>query len=53
MTDEGTGTWAQMLAPQHRGAVAVLAGGTLMFAIDTYVTASLLPSAVAEIGGQA
>ncbi|PVY96704.1 MFS transporter [Actinomycetospora cinnamomea] len=53
MAGEGTGTWAQMLAPQHRGAVAVLAGGTLMFAIDTYVTASLLPSAVAEIGGQA
>jgi MFS family permease len=42
-----------MLAPGRRGAVAVLAGGTLMFAIDTYVTASLLPSAVAEIGGQA
>jgi MFS family permease len=50
---EGTGTWAQMVAPGHRGAVAVLAGGTLMFAIDTYVTASLLPSAVAEIGGEA
>lgn len=31
--------------------MTVLAGGTLMFAIDTYVTASLLPSAVAEIGG--
>ncbi|GAA4875360.1 MFS transporter [Actinomycetospora straminea] len=47
------GSWAQLLAREHRGAVAVLAGGTLMFAIDTYVTASLLPSAVAEIGGQA
>ncbi|HSK61432.1 MAG TPA: MFS transporter, partial [Actinomycetospora sp.] len=53
MTGGGTGTWAQMIAPGHRGAVAVLAGGTLMFAIDTYVTASLLPSAVAEIGGEA
>lgn len=45
------GSWAQLAAPQHRGAVTVLAGGTLMFAVDTYVTASLLPSAVAEIGG--
>lgn len=50
---EATGSWAQLLTREHRGAVAVLAGGTLMFAIDTYVTASLLPSAVAEIGGQA
>jgi len=49
----GGGTWAQLAAPQHRGAVAVLAGGTLAFAVDTYVTASLLPSAVAEIGGEA
>ena len=35
MAGEGTGTWAQMVASGHRGAVAVLAGGTLMFAIDT------------------
>ncbi|GLZ46394.1 MFS transporter [Actinomycetospora sp. NBRC 106375] len=47
------GSWAQMVAPGRRGAVTVLAGGTLMFAVDTYVTASLLPSAVAEIGGAA
>ncbi|MEJ2865039.1 MFS transporter [Actinomycetospora flava] len=53
MTDEQGGSWAQMLAPGRRGAVTVLAGGTLMFAVDTYVTASLLPSAVAEIGGAA
>ncbi|MEJ2886407.1 MFS transporter [Actinomycetospora aeridis] len=49
----GSGSWAQLVAPAHRGAVTVLAGGTLMFAVDTYVTASLLPSAVAEIGGAA
>ncbi|MFC5139607.1 MFS transporter [Actinomycetospora rhizophila] len=51
MSEEQGGSWAQMVAPGRRGAVTVLAGGTLMFAIDTYVTASLLPSAVAEIGG--
>jgi MFS family permease len=50
---EQAGSWAQMVAPGRRGAVSVLAGGTLMFAVDTYVTASLLPSAVAEIGGAA
>jgi MFS family permease len=33
--------------------MAVLSGGTLMFAVDTYITASLMPSAVAEIGGEA
>jgi MFS family permease len=52
MTTEA-GSWAQLVAPAHRGAVTVLAGGTLMFAVDTYVTASLLPSAVTEIGGAA
>lgn len=48
MTEAQRGSWAAMLAPGRRGAVTVLAGGTLMFAVDTYVTASLLPSAVAE-----
>jgi MFS family permease len=47
------GSWAQLVAREHRGAMAVLSGGTLMFAVDTYITASLMPSAVAEIGGEA
>jgi MFS family permease len=47
-----TAGWAAMLAPGRRGAVGVLCGGVLLFAVDTYVTASLLPSAVAEIGGE-
>ncbi|WP_285591230.1 MFS transporter [Actinomycetospora sp. NBRC 106378] len=47
-----TAGWAGMLAPGRRGAVGVLCGGVLLFAVDTYVTASLLPSAVAEIGGE-
>ena len=49
----GAGSWAQLVAREHRGAMAVLSGGTLMFAVDTYITASLMPSAVAEIGGEA
>ncbi|MDL5154391.1 MFS transporter [Actinomycetospora termitidis] len=44
--------WAGLVAPGRRGAVGVLCGGVLLFAVDTYVTASLLPSAIAEIGGE-
>jgi MFS family permease len=47
-----TGSWRDLLAAGRRGTVAVLCGGVLLFAVDTYVTASLLPSAVAEIGGE-
>ncbi|MFC5064481.1 MFS transporter [Actinomycetospora atypica] len=47
-----TAGWSAMLAPGRRGTVGVLCGGVLLFAIDTYVTASLLPSAIVEIGGE-
>ena len=47
------GRWAELVEPGRRGPVAVLAAGVLLFAVDTYVTASLLPSAVADIGGEA
>ena len=47
-----TGSWRDLLAAGRRGTVAVLCGGVLLYATDTYVTASLLPSAVAEIGGE-
>jgi MFS family permease len=46
------GSWRDLLATGRRGTVAVLSGGVLLYAVDTYVTASLLPSAVAEIGGE-
>ncbi|MCK5755354.1 MAG: MFS transporter, partial [Mycobacterium sp.] len=36
----------------HRAAVTVFAGGIAVFAINTYLTAASLPTAVAEIGGQ-
>ena len=48
-TTVGTGSWRDLLSAGRRGTVAVLCGGVLLFAVDTYVTASLLPSAVAEI----
>jgi MFS family permease len=46
------GSWRDLLSAGRRPTVAVLCGGVLLFATDTYVTASLLPSAVAEIGGE-
>lgn len=48
-----SGRWAELVEPGRRGPVTVLAAGVLLFAVDTYVTASLLPTAVAEIGGEA
>ena len=46
------GTWRELFGPEYRAPVVVLAGGIGLFATNTYVTASLLPSAVAEIGGE-
>ena len=51
-TAEGAGTWGQLLGPQHLGASTVLAGGVFLYATNEFVTISLLPSAVADIGGQ-
>ena len=50
-TGDAVGRWSELVAPGRRGPVAVLASGVLLFAVDTYVVASLLPSAVADIGG--
>ncbi|MFT3663138.1 MAG: MFS transporter [Gordonia sp. (in: high G+C Gram-positive bacteria)] len=46
------GTWRELFAHEHRAPVIVLAGGVGLFATNTYVTTSLLPSAVREIGGE-
>jgi len=47
-----TGGWGELLGRRHLGAVVVLAGGVALYAINVYVTISLLPSAVADIGGE-
>ncbi|MED5815971.1 MFS transporter [Mycolicibacterium sp. 050232] len=55
MTDTVTpdaGTWRQLLGGRHLGASTVLAGGVLLYATNEFLTISLLPSAVADIGGQ-
>lgn len=47
-----TGRWGELLGPKHLGASTVLAGGVALYATNEFLTISLLPSAVAEIGGQ-
>jgi MFS family permease len=46
------GGWRDLLGPKYLGASAVLAGGVALYATNEFLTISLLPSAVAEIGGQ-
>jgi MFS family permease len=40
------------LGPKNLGACTVLAGGVALYATNEFLTISLLPSAVADIGGQ-
>ncbi|MBD0862345.1 MFS transporter [Gordonia sp. zg691] len=47
-----TGGWSELLAREHRAAVCVFAGGILVFAINTFLTAASLPSTIADIGGE-
>jgi MFS family permease len=49
---DSTGTWRQLLGPGHLGASTVLAGGVLLYATNEFLTISLLPSAVTDIGGE-
>ncbi|WP_137145230.1 MFS transporter [Mycolicibacterium sp. CR10] len=46
------GSWRELLGPKNLGASAVLAGGVALYATNEFLTISLMPSAVADIGGQ-
>jgi MFS family permease len=46
------GAWRDLLGPKHLGASTVLAGGVALYATNEFLTISLMPSAVADIGGQ-
>ncbi|GAA1971663.1 MFS transporter [Amycolatopsis minnesotensis] len=46
------GTWRELLGRRYLGAMVVLAGGVALYATNVYLTTSLLPSAIAEIGGE-
>ncbi|MGB3353082.1 MAG: MFS transporter [Mycobacterium sp.] len=50
--DLAGGTWRELLGPRNIGAAAVLAGGIALYATNEFLTISLMPSAVADIGGQ-
>ena len=47
-----TAGWRDLLGPKYLGASTVLASGVALYATNEFLTISLLPSAVAEIGGQ-
>jgi MFS family permease len=47
-----TGSWRELLGPKNLGASTVLAGGVGLYATNEFLTISLMPSAVADIGGQ-
>lgn len=46
------GTWGDLLGPRYLGTSTVLAGGVALYATNAFLTISLLPSAVVDIGGQ-
>lgn len=46
------GSWRVLLGSRYGGTSTVLAGGVLLYAVNEFITISLMPSAVAEIGGQ-
>jgi MFS family permease len=51
-TTETVGSWRVLLGPRYLGTSTPLAGGVALYAINEFLTVSLLPSAVADIGGE-
>lgn len=51
-TEPTTGTWQQLLSARYLGTATVLAGGVALYATNVYLTTSLLPTAIDQIGGQ-
>ncbi|HEY3502051.1 MAG TPA: MFS transporter [Actinocatenispora sp.] len=45
------GSWGELLGRRYRGVTVVLSGGVALYAVNVYLTTSLLPSAVGDIGG--
>lgn len=46
------GTWRELLGPGNVGTSIVLAGGVGLHAINIFLTTSLLPTAIEDIGGE-
>jgi MFS family permease len=51
-TPEAVGSWRVLLGPRYLGTSTLLAGGVALYAINEFLTVSLLPSTVADIGGE-
>jgi MFS family permease len=52
-TVERAGTWRELLTPgRYLGTAAVLAGGVALHATNIFLTTSLLPTAIGDIGGE-
>ncbi|UPK76440.1 MFS transporter [Nocardioidaceae bacterium SCSIO 66511] len=49
---ERGGSWRELFNRDNRAAVTVFAGGVALFSTNVYVTTSLLPNAVDDIGGE-
>ena len=47
-----TGSWRELLGRERIGTSTVLAGGVALYATNEFLTISMLPSTVADIGGQ-
>jgi MFS family permease len=50
-TANTTGTWRELLGAKYLGTSVVLAGGVALYATNEFLTSSLLPNTVADIGG--
>jgi MFS family permease len=50
-TEESPGSWRELLGPRFAPVATVLAGGVLLEASNVYLTTSLLPTIVDDIGG--
>ncbi|MGB6207846.1 MFS transporter [Mycobacterium sp.] len=51
-TTDTAGSWRVLLGPRYLGTSTLLAGGVALYAINEFLTISLLPSTVADIGGE-
>jgi MFS family permease len=52
IASETDGSWRLLLGPRYLGTATLLAGGVALYAINEFLTISLLPSTVADIGGE-
>lgn len=52
MSAAETDNWSDLLSGRHLAIVLVMASGVLLYAMNLYFTAALMPSIVADIGGQ-